>query len=65
MDLHWAEDGALVSTSAGTMMGQPMAQRFVIEFDDAGACKRGVGHTIFGTMAPFESFRATYARKEK
>lgn len=63
MQVRWAGD-KLVSTSAGLMMGQPATQHFVVEVDGDGRCKSGVGHTTFGTMPPFESFRASYARRD-
>ncbi|MCA8964433.1 MAG: DUF1579 family protein [Planctomycetes bacterium] len=62
MEGRWVDD-KFVSTMAGTMMGQPMVQRFLLEVDGEGAVTRGVGHTIVGTMPPFESFVATYAKK--
>ncbi|MBL8730630.1 MAG: DUF1579 family protein [Planctomycetes bacterium] len=63
MDAWWADDGQLVSTFAGTMRGQPLAQRMRMSFDDKGRAKDAVSHTLMGTMAPFESFRATYTAK--
>ncbi len=62
MEGRWVED-KFVSTMAGTMMGQPMVQRFVLEVDAKGAVTRGVGHAIIGTMPPFEGFAATYTKK--
>lgn len=62
LDLRFAGT-ALVSTSAATMGGQPAATRWVIEFAEDGTCTQGVGHTMVGAMPPFESFRATYRRK--
>lgn len=63
MEMRITEDGKLVSTSAATMMGQPVVQRFVLECDDNGAYKHGVGHALFGTAPPFESFNATYKKQ--
>ena len=62
MEGRWVDD-KFVSTMAATLMGQPMVQRFVLEFDAGGAVTRGVGHTIVGIAPPFEGFAATYARK--
>ncbi len=62
MEARWVDD-KLVSTSAGTLGGQPLVNRFVLEFDAKGVAKRGVGHTIVGAMPPFESFVANYTRK--
>ncbi|MEZ6038589.1 MAG: DUF1579 family protein [Planctomycetota bacterium] len=63
MQVRWVGD-KLVSTSAGLMMGQPTTQHFVVELDGDGRCKTGVGHTTFGTMPPFESFRASYSPRK-
>jgi hypothetical protein len=63
MDLRFV-GAALVSTSAATMGGQPVAQRFVVEFAEDGSCTHSVGHTMLGTMPPFESFRSSCRRKK-
>ncbi|MCA8949870.1 MAG: DUF1579 family protein [Planctomycetes bacterium] len=64
MEARFSESGRqLVSTSAGTMMGLPMVQRFVVEVAENGAFTKGVGHSIVGTMAPAETFTCTYAKK--
>ncbi|MCA8977148.1 MAG: DUF1579 family protein [Planctomycetes bacterium] len=64
MEMRASEDGRqLISTMSGTMMGQPMAQRFVLDLDEKGVYTSGVGHTLMGTAPPFESFRATYKKK--
>jgi hypothetical protein len=53
----------LISIACGTFQGQPMAMRFVMEFDAQGVLSRGSGHTLSGAAEPFESFVATYAKK--
>ncbi|MBX3464036.1 MAG: DUF1579 family protein [Planctomycetes bacterium] len=63
MDGWWAADGQLVSTFAGMLQGQPMAQRMLLSFDDKGHAKAAVADTMHGTGAPFRSFRAAYRRK--
>ena len=63
MDAWWGEDDRLVSTFAGTLRGQPVAQRMLLSFDEKGRAKDAVAHAAVGTWAPFESFRATYAPK--
>lgn len=62
MKCRWF-DGKLVSTMAGTQMGTPTTQRYVIYVDDAGRAQRCTGHVTFGAMDPFLSFRASYRRK--
>ncbi len=62
LDAWWAGD-KLISVSAGPWMGQPTAQRMVMEFDAAGAATRATNHSIVGGGPPFESFRGTYAKK--
>jgi hypothetical protein len=64
MDSRWSEDGKLVTTSASTMKGQPAVQRMLLEFDANGLPKTVTSHSIIGTAAPFESFRAIYAKKQ-
>lgn len=63
MEAWWAGD-KLISTSSGLWMGQPSAQRMVMEFDGSGAVTRASSHSIVGDGAPFESFRGTYAKKK-
>ena len=63
MELRWSAD-VLIGTSAAMLQGQPTVQRFLVEFDEHGACKGATGHTIMGTLDPFLSFRSTYAKKE-
>lgn len=62
MDCRWF-DGKLVSTMAGTQMGAPTTQRYVITVDAEGRAERCTGHVTFGAMDPFLSFRASYRRK--
>lgn len=62
MDAHLNE-GLLISTAAATYMGQPCAQRYVLELDADGAPKKGTGHCLIGAVSPYESFSATYTRK--
>jgi hypothetical protein len=64
MEARWSDDGKLVSTSAGTFMKQPVVQRMLMEFDAAGAAVAASSHSIAGTAAPFESFKATYTKKK-
>jgi hypothetical protein len=63
MDAWWSGDDQLVSTFAGVMRGQPLAQRMLLSFDDKGRAQHAVAHALMGTTAPFESFRATYTAK--
>jgi hypothetical protein len=63
MDGRFDKGGRLISTSAGTMMGEPLVNLMVMEFDDKGAAKGTHGHTILGAAPPYESFRATYTKK--
>lgn len=63
MDAWWGADGKLLSTSAGTWMGQPSVQRMVMEFAADGAAARAFSHTILGAGAPFQSFDATYTKQ--
>ncbi len=63
MDAWFAKDGALLSTSHGTMRGEPMVQRMVMQMDAEGRPKSVVSHVILGAAAPFESFRSTYTKK--
>ena len=64
MESRWSDDGRLVGISSGLFQGQPMVQRSVIAFDTAGATTSASSHTITGTAAPLESFRATYTKKK-
>lgn len=64
MDARWSPDGKLVSTSSALFQGQPAVQRMVMEYDATGAAKSAVNHSIVGTEPPFESFRATYAKRK-
>ncbi|MBL8749269.1 MAG: DUF1579 family protein [Planctomycetes bacterium] len=63
MDAWFAKDGALLSTSHGTMRGEPMVQRMVMQMDAEGRPKSVLSHVILGDAPPFESFRATYVKK--
>lgn len=63
MDAWFGKDGALLSTSHGTMQGEPMVQRMVMEMDADGRPLRTRSDSIVGSKPPFESFRATYTRK--
>jgi len=64
MEGRWSADGQLIATSNGVWMGQPMVQRMLMQFDASGAPVSAVSHSILGTGAPYESFRATYAKKK-
>jgi hypothetical protein len=64
MESRWSADGKLIGISSGVYMGEPMVQRSVIVFDAAGAATSASSHTIQGTAAPLESFRATYRKKK-
>jgi hypothetical protein len=65
LEYRFAEgDRALIGTMAGSYMGAPTAMRYVMQLDEKGALQRGSGHTLSGTAAPFESFAATYAKKQ-
>ena len=64
MESRWSADGKLVGIYSGVFQGQPTVQRSVIEFDAAGAATSAASHTIVGTTAPLESFRATYTKKK-
>jgi hypothetical protein len=61
MECRWVGDD-LVSTGMSTMGGVPTTQRFVMSLGRKGELKSGVGHTCFGGMEPFVSFRASYQR---
>ncbi|MCK5942304.1 MAG: DUF1579 family protein [Planctomycetes bacterium] len=63
MQARWHE-GKLISTMAGVQMGMPMTQRYIMEVDDAGVATRAIGHSVFGAMEPFLSFKATYTKKK-
>jgi len=62
MQCRWF-DGKLISTMAGTQMGTPTTQRYIIYVDDSGHAQRCTGHVTFGAGDPFLSFRAAYKRK--
>jgi hypothetical protein len=64
MDSRWTQDGRLITTSDSLFMGQPTVQRMLMEFDADGAAKSASSHSIAGTEAPFESFKATYTKKK-
>jgi hypothetical protein len=64
MDARWADDGQLLATAKGSLQGQPSVQRMLMQFTGEGAAASAVSHTILGTAAPFESFRATYMRRK-
>ena len=64
MEARWSADGKLVCTGASPWMGQPMLQRMLMEFDAKGALTSAVSHALLGTAAPYESFRATYAKQQ-
>jgi hypothetical protein len=64
MDSRWTADGRLLTTSNALFMGQPTVQRMLMEFDADGAAKGASCHSIAGTAAPFESFKATYTKKK-
>jgi len=64
MESRFSEDGkSLISTTAATYMGQPCAQRYVLELDADGKLTKGSGHCLIGTTAPYQSFSATYTKK--
>lgn len=63
MEGNWTADGRLLTTGSGRLQGQSMVQRMLMQFDDKGAVKSSVGHSIVGTGEPAETFRATYAKK--
>jgi len=66
MELRFAQDRkSLISTGMATFMGQPMVQRMVIGLDEAGRFATGTAMSIMGTAPPFESFNATYSKKEQ
>lgn len=50
----------LVATSASNFMGQPMAQRTVMDLDGAGRLTKVRSWSIVGTSEPFRSFEASY-----
>jgi Protein of unknown function (DUF1579) len=64
MDAWWTADGQLSALASGVFQGQPMAQRTLLQFDAAGAAVAAASHSLTGTAAPFESFRATYTRQK-
>lgn len=57
------DNKSFILTSAARYMGQPCAQRMVMELGADGAPVKAVGHTMLGTTAPYESWNATYTRK--
>ncbi|MFM1871991.1 MAG: hypothetical protein RL398_1413 [Planctomycetota bacterium] len=59
----WWVGKQLVSVSAGRNAGQPMTQRFVLDFDEQGHAIAGRGHSMVGTADPAETFKATYKRQ--
>ncbi|MCC7395504.1 MAG: DUF1579 family protein [Planctomycetes bacterium] len=64
MDNWLAADGkSMTSISATLLQGQPTAMRYLAHFDDNGAMRRMVGHTIMGTNEPMQSFTADYTKK--
>jgi len=64
LEARWTVDGKFVATSNALYQGQPTAQRMMMEFTADGAAKSASNHTLIGTAAPFESFRATYTKKK-
>lgn len=64
MEARWAKDGRLVATSHGLMRGEISLQRTLLAFDATGAVTAATSHSIAGTEAPLESFRATYTKKK-
>lgn len=62
MQALWSEDGSLIATSVGKRAGQPVLQRMRMEFDEKGAAKTAVGHSIVGASDSAETFRARYAK---
>lgn len=64
MDARWSKDGKLIATSHGLMRGEVSLQRTLMTFDAAGAVSGATSHSIAGTGAPHESFRATYTKKK-
>jgi hypothetical protein len=64
LEARWTPDGKFVATSNALYMGQPTAQRMMMEFAADGAAKSAVNHSIIGTAPPLESFRATYTKKQ-
>ena len=64
MAAWWTADGQLCALSSGLFQGQPAAQRTLLQFDAEGAAKSAASHSLTGSAAPFESFRATYTRQK-
>ncbi|MBL8738142.1 MAG: DUF1579 family protein [Planctomycetes bacterium] len=64
MEGRWTKDGQLLATSHGLWNGEPMVQRMLMQFDDDGFPVGANSHSIVGTGAPYESFRATYRRQQ-
>ncbi|MFN3242764.1 MAG: DUF1579 family protein [Planctomycetota bacterium] len=63
MQCRW-HDGKLISTMDGVQMGMPTTQRYVIYVDENGHAKSCKGHSTFGDMDPFLSFKASYQKKK-
>lgn len=58
-----SDNKSFVLTGAPKFMGQPCVQRMTMELGADGAPTKAIGHTILGTAAPYESWKATYTRK--
>lgn len=65
MEGRWSQDGQLLATSHGLWNGEPMVQRMRMQFDAAGFAVGANSHSIVGTGAPYESFRASYRRQKQ
>lgn len=65
MEGRWTQDGQLLATSHGLWNGEPMVQRMLMQFDASGFAVGAKSHSIVGTGAPYESFRATYRRQKQ
>lgn len=65
MEGRWTKDGQLLATSNGLWNGEPMVQRMLMQFDASGFAVGANSHSIVGTGAPYESFRASYRRQQQ
>lgn len=63
MDAWFTKDGKFLSTSHGTVRGEPMVQRMVMEMDADGRPKSVLSHMLLGDRPPFEAYRSTYRKK--
>jgi hypothetical protein len=59
-ELRFLDDGKLVATCNVCFMGQPMAQRMLIELDGAGKITKAKAMALCGASEPYCSFQGTY-----